>query len=310
MLLKEIQEDGNPKGFSFHRVTLEDALNEGFLYKLQQKLPKDDERQEMDEQAYFDYIKRGCVDDDYFNQEYMCVPSNDETAFITYDLLTKCAIKGHAENESHVKIELNKLAGQGVTYWVAEDPIGNGPLFLGVDIGRHKDLTVMWLGEETGGVCFTRKVAFLNKVPFRRQEKVLREEFLDLPNFARCCIDMTGIGEQMSENAQADYGSKVEPVRFTAEVKEHMAFGLKNSMEDANFRTPGEPKTEGDFRKIKKTTTISGNIRFDGERDADGHSDRFWAGALCHEARTKKGRPAAWAPEVGAIEGSYFRGRH
>ena len=168
----------------------------------------------------------------------------------------------------------------------------------------------MWLGEETGGVCFTRKVAFLNKVPFRRQEKVLREEFLDLPNFARCCIDMTGIGEQMSENAQADYGSKVEPVRFTAEVKEHMAFGLKNSMEDANFRTPGEPKTEGDFRKIKKTTTISGNIRFDGERDADGHSDRFWAGALCHEARTKKGRPAAWAPEVGAIEGSYFRGRH
>ena len=310
ILLKEIQEDGNPKGFSFHRVTLEDALNQGFLYKLQQKLPKEDERQEMDEQAYFDYIKRGCVDDDYFNQEYMCVPSNDETAFITYDLLTKCAIKGHAENESHVKIELNKLAGQGVTYWVAEDPIGNGPLFLGVDIGRHKDLTVMWLGEETGGVCFTRKVAFLNKVPFRRQEKVLREEFLDLPNFARCCIDMTGIGEQMSENAQADYGSKVEPVRFTAEVKEHMAFGLKNSMEDANFRTPGEPKTEGDFRKIKKTTTISGNIRFDGERDADGHSDRFWAGALCHEARTKKGRPAAWAPEVGGIEGSYFRGRH
>ena len=38
-LLREITERGNPKKFSLHRVTLEDALAEGFLYKLQQKLP-------------------------------------------------------------------------------------------------------------------------------------------------------------------------------------------------------------------------------------------------------------------------------
>ena len=117
----------------------------------------------------------------------------------------------------------------------------------------------------------------------------------------------------MSENAQADYGSKVEPVRFSNEVKEHMAFAIKNAMEDANFRTPDEPKTEGDFRKIKKTTTISGNIRFDGERDADGHSDRFWAGALCQEARSKKSRPAAWTPGMDGASidrRHYYRGRH
>ena len=38
-LLREITERGNPKKFSLHRVTLEDALAQGFLYKLQQKLP-------------------------------------------------------------------------------------------------------------------------------------------------------------------------------------------------------------------------------------------------------------------------------
>lgn len=310
VLLKEIEENGNPKGFSFHKVTLRDALNDGFLYKLQQKLPPEDEVQDMDEDMYFDWVRASCPDEEYFNQEYMCVPSNDETAFITYELLDKCRISGHAENESHVRIEMKQLATPGITFWVSNDPPGNGDRFVGVDVGRHKDLTVVWEGEETSGVLFTRKIAFMNKVPFRRQERVLREEFFDNPKFRRACMDQTGLGEEMAENAQADYGSKIEPVRFTGEVKASMAFSLKNRMDDANFRTPDDPKTDADFRKIKKTTTISGNIRFDGERDADGHSDRFWAGALCQEARDKKTAPAAWAPEVGAIEGSYFRGRH
>ena len=310
ILLKEITEGGNPKGFSFHKVSLEDALSQGFLFKLQQKLPKDDERQEMDEAQYFDFVKRGCTDEETFMQEYMCVPSNDETAFISYDLLNKCRVRGHVENDAHVRIEANKLGGEGITYWVADDPIGAGNLFLGVDIGRRHDLTVAWLGEETGGVLFPRKIGFFNKVTFRRQEKTLRVEFLDLENLVRACFDETGIGEQMAENAQADYGSKVEPVRFTAEVKEHMAFGIRNAMEDANFRTPDAARVESSFRKIKKTTTISGNIRFDGERDEDGHADDFWGGALCQEAKGKKSRPAAWAPVVGGIEGAYFRGRH
>ena len=291
ILLKEIQEDGNPKGFSFHRVTLQDALDQGFLYKLQQKLPKDDERQEMDEADYFDYVKRGCTDEETFNQEYMCMPSNDETAFISYDMLNRCRVGGHAENESHLRIETTKLGGEGVTYWIADDAIGNGPLYLGVDIGRHHDLTVMWLAEKTGGMLITRKVAFLNKVPFRRQEKILRDEFMRLKNLVRACIDQTGIGEQMAENARADFGYKVEPVRFLSEVKVTMAFDVRTSMEDGNFRTPDAQRVESSFRKIKKTTTVAGNIRFDGERDENGHADDFWAGALCRHAASGGSAP-------------------
>jgi phage FluMu gp28-like protein len=39
-LAREITERNNPKGFSFHKITLEDALAEGLLYKLQSKLPR------------------------------------------------------------------------------------------------------------------------------------------------------------------------------------------------------------------------------------------------------------------------------
>jgi phage FluMu gp28-like protein len=40
-LVREICERNNPKGFSFHRITLQDALDQGFLFKLQSKLPHD-----------------------------------------------------------------------------------------------------------------------------------------------------------------------------------------------------------------------------------------------------------------------------
>ena len=264
-LITEIKHKGNPKGFSLHRVTLEDALNDGFLYKLQSKLPAADPRLEMDEADYFNFIKSGCADEESFAQEYMCVPSDDASAFIDYGLLDACKIPAGADNT-----------------------IGTGPLYVGVDIGRVADLTVFWVCEDVGGVLMTRKVIVLKNTPFREQYARLRE-LLDLPNCRRCCIDASGIGRQFAEGARADYGYKAEAVVFTAAVKEKMAYALRSRMEDRTLRIIDDRATFADFRNIKKTTTSAGNIRFDGERTKDGHSDRFWAGALAVEAHGKKG---------------------
>jgi len=82
-LILEARHKGNPKKFSLHRVTLQDALEEGFLYKLQCKLPDDDERSGMDEAQYFDYIRAGAPDEETFQEEFMCVPSDDASAFLS-----------------------------------------------------------------------------------------------------------------------------------------------------------------------------------------------------------------------------------
>lgn len=63
-LVEEVKHKGNPKDMSLHTVTLQNALDQGFLYKLQQVLPSDDERQEMDEATYFDFIKNGCASEE------------------------------------------------------------------------------------------------------------------------------------------------------------------------------------------------------------------------------------------------------
>ena len=263
-LVREVREKGNPKGFSLHRVTLQDALDEGFLFKLQAKLPADDPRQEMDEADYFNFIRSGCADEESFLQEYMCVPADDEAAFLSYDLIASCE---YQEGES----------------W--EIPLQNcRDLYLGVDVGRAHDLTVIWVNEYAGGRHFTRRKIELKNKTFTEQEGVLWP-LLELPNMRRCCIDATGLGMQLAERAADRFGKyRVEGVQFTGPVKSDLAFPLRAAFEDGNLRIPFDKYLRADLRAIRKETTAAGNIRFSADRGENGHSDRFWALALALHA--------------------------
>ena len=299
-LIKEIQEGGNPKRFSFHKVTLQDALDQGFLYKLQQKLPKDDFRQEMDEAQYFDYVHDKAADEEPFLQEYMCVPSSDSDTFIGFDLIDGCRVRGTGETGA-AKSERNK---PWIKTWRSADPIGNGDLYLGMDIGRKKDLAVLWLAEDVADILVAREVKAMHRQRFAAMEAAL-DEYALMPRFRRGCIDASGMGMQFAERAIERHGGhRIEAVTFSGPVKEQLAGAVRAGMEDAKFRIPDDQFVVADFRKIRKTVTAAGNVRFEGERDEDGHSDRFWGAALCREA---KGHGATWtfapvavAPDSGA----------
>ena len=87
------------------------------------------------------------------------------------------------------------------------------------------------------------------------------------------------MGLQLAERARIKFGWKVEPVTFTAAVKEELAFGLRTDMQDKRVRIVADEKLRSDLRGIKKDVSIAGHIRFGGEA-ADSHCDRFWAKAL------------------------------
>ena len=276
-LIQEIRYKGNPKKISLHRITLEDALNQGFLHKLQAKLPPDDERQEMDETDYFNYIRSGCADEETFLQEYMCVPDDDAAAFLSYDLIDSAK---YPPNED----------------WQTDLTTATNPIYLGVDIGRDHDLTVIWAIERINGTAFTRRVIELKAATFDSQEAALYA-LLDHPAVRRCCIDQTGIGRQFAERAQKRYGTtRVEGIHFTGPVKEELAYPLKAALEDKTLRIPDTQAIATDLRSIRKETTASGNIRFVGERTTNGHADRFWALALALHAGKKAAAPFAYRP--------------
>lgn len=278
-LIDEIK-GGNPKRFSFHKITLEDALNQGFLAKLQRKLPAGDERQEMDEAAYFDFIKAGCADEETFNQEYMCVPANDAAAFISYEMLDGNHVPGTVERETGT---VDGKPSETVT-WRADAAVGDADLYLGVDPARRKDLAAFWLAADVAGVLAPVVVKTMRNATFSAQDRAL-DEFMSLRNLRRCCFDSTGMGEKTAEEMRGKWGYRFEPVRFSAASKEAMAYPVRHGLEDRTFKVPNLAKVDADFRKIRKETTASGNVRFTGERDAGGHADIFWAGALCREAK-------------------------
>ena len=269
-LIIEAREKGNPKQISLHRVTLQDALEQGFLFKLQGKLSCEDPIQAMDEAEYFDFIRSGCADEESFLQEYMCIPGDDDTAFLEYDLIASCEY----EKAEQWELSLGELKGR--------------ELYAGLDIGRKKDLTVLWILERLGDVLYTRAVVTLQNMSKPDQEAVL---WPWIERIGRTCLDYTGLGIGWGDDAQRKYGrAKVECVTFTGRVKEEMAYPVRGMMEDKKLRIPFSPAIRADLRSVTKVTTPSNNIRFTAERSENDHADRFWALALAVHAA---GTPAA-----------------
>ena len=235
--------------WSLHKTDIFQAVDEGLLDKILKRTTTQEERQ-----AWLEELRIDCFDEDTWLQEYCCTPIDESTAFLPYELITSC--------ESDV-----------------EKPISTdmSDLYLGMDIGRKKDLSIIWILEKLGLGKYSRKVHVLEKTPFTIQKEILFQ-YLSHKKLKRACIDATGLGMQLAEEAQQKFGNyKVEAITFTNAVKEELAYNLRRNFEDKSIFIPSDIAIREDLHAVKRSTTISGNIRFDAERTEQGHSDRFWA---------------------------------
>jgi len=143
--------------------------------------------------------------------------------------------------------------------------------------------------EKIADAYFTRRVITMAGQSFESQEERLNE-VLSSRAVKRCCIDETGLGRQFAERAQKKFGEyRVERVHFTGPIKEELAYPVRTMFESRRIRIPRGSEIRVDLGGIRQEMTIAGNIRFIGERNANGHCDRFWALALAlHTAKTSE----------------------
>jgi hypothetical protein len=126
----------------------------------------------------------------------------------------------------------------------------------------------------------------------------------------RACIDSTGMGAPLAESLEREFGPRVEPVSFTAAVKEDLAYRVRRRMEQRLDVIPEDGAIARAFGAVKKLVTVAGNTRFDAERTDLGHGDEFWAKALADLAAEQQPtsplsngvivgtpRDAVWQPE-------------
>ncbi len=250
--------------WSSHTTPIQLAVDEGLVDKILQKQATLEEKENwLNEQ------RDNCFDEYTWLQEYCCEAIDEASAFLTYELIHTCELDG-------LYRELSEITGD---------------LFVGMDIGRKKDLTVIWILELLGNVKYTRAIKELERTPFHIQEEVL-SNILKHRNLRRCCIDATGLGMQLAETAQKKFGQyRVEAITFTNKVKEELAYNLRTNFEDKTVYIPSEHDIREDLHSVRRITTTAGNIRFDVEKfDTSGHADRFWALALAlHSAAGNAG---------------------
>ncbi len=240
--------------WSHHKTPIYLAVDEGLVDKIFQRPTTKKEREDWIEEE-----RKNCFDKYTWLQEYCCIAIDETSAFLPYDLISTCEISDTLKPLEDIK----------------------GDLYIGVDIGRKKDLTVIWCLERLEKTKYTRHVKVLEKTPFHIQYEIL-SNILKHPKLRRCCIDSTGIGMQLSETAQKDFGKyRVEQITFTNSSKEEMAYNLRINFEDKTIYIPEDHDIREDLHSIRRITTKAGNIRFSPiTSEVSGHADRFWALAL------------------------------
>lgn len=243
--------------WSLHITPIQLAVAEGLVDKIFGRKTTEVERDEWMENE-----RKNCFDEYTWLQEYCCIAVDEACAFLPYDLIATC------ETDNILK---------------PLDLIEND-LYVGVDVGRTKDLTIIWCLECFENIAFTRHIIALKNTPFHIQEEILYS-VLSHKKFRRCCPDASGIGRQLAENAQRKFGQyRVEPIIFTNRIKEELAYNLRTNFENKRIFIPNDHEIREDLHSVRRTTTTAGNIRFDAEHSENGHADRFWALALALHA--------------------------
>lgn len=290
------------RGISIHRVTLTRALEEGFLWKLQTKLPESDQRLAMDEADYYDYQRRRVSSKERFLQEYECAPEDEANVYLSYDLLqgsfygpeddlvaTTEATKDFRGKAGTIRYLLPRgVQPAGLRDYLAALKLRGESIYHGKDVARRKDLSVDVFGGKSDGLMRVRAVVEFSAVAFSRQEEVL---YPTMPLVSRSCVDETGIGMQFAERAGEKYGAwRVEGINFNLGNKAMLAGPLKTAFEDRIMRIPDDDLFLTDLRMIRKET-VGDYERFvaSADEDGDSHADRFWGLALMLHAGKSAG---------------------
>lgn len=279
-LMMEARRGGNQ--FSRHCVTVEDAVAQGLALKvpgdhLNLWNPKDpaESRKKVDA-TFIARLRAQCLDDDQYMREYMCEPSG-LGSLITgaeYEKLYE-----YGEDGNPIK-----------TPDFIPDYV-KGDLFIGIDVGRSRDLTVIWVlergtnpnaSEGERDVFRTCAVRALYNVSFPEQQKVV-SEFLAHPLVSNCCIDAGGIGYILCESLRDEHGSMVEPYTLGGNRKGEVCERVKRFVQSERVTLPFDPDIRADLIAMRKEPTKAGHIRYEGRTNKT-HCDYFIALALALNA--------------------------
>jgi phage FluMu gp28-like protein len=297
----------NP-AYSQHVVTIHDAIADGL-----------DLRDEDGQLTTPEALRLALGDAEAWAQEYLVEFLDEATAWLSYELIAAVEdLKLEAEPAWAVELVAAAQAAHRADPTNVQPltdvalPEFAVPLGLGFDVGRRRDLSVVWLLADEPLARTTAAAIALARQPFGVQERVVWTLLARAP-VRRACIDRSGLGMQLAERAVERFGEvRVEGIDFTVDNKAILAGGLKRAFEDGSVAIPVDRTIRESLHSLKRLQTATGNFRFDADRtEATGHADHAWALGLALQAlSTGIAAVDVGEPEEAAAPGGGFtRGR-
>src|SRR5204863_4162801 len=118
-------------GWSLHTVPIQKAVEQGIVERINEKSGRNETREE-----FLARIQAECIDEEQWLQEYCCQPADESAAFISFEMIRAC--------EEDCLKDFKYLINTENT------------LYIGMDTGRKKDLTIIDVGELIGDVMYDR----------------------------------------------------------------------------------------------------------------------------------------------------------
>tara|TARA_R110002126_G_scaffold220423_6_gene365806 strand:- start:766 stop:2445 length:1680 start_codon:yes stop_codon:yes gene_type:complete len=299
------------KDYSVHRITLDDACNDGLYQRICQV--RGIEWSQASEQEWKAKLLKATATEEDALEEYFCVPKSGGGAYLNRALIE--ARMASIEQSGPV-IRLKKKNDFGlwpenlreaeILQWCIDElkPILDKldparPHVFGEDFARSGDLTVIDVGELAQDLHITVKLQVeLKNIPFRQQEQILFYIVDRLPRLRGGGMDARGNGQALAEYAQDKYGTEViECVMLSEPFYREQMPRFKSHFEDGLITIPRDDDTGTDLRALsinRRGTPCLGDVRTGQEKER--HGDAAISLFLMVYASTLDGAPIEFTP--------------
>lgn len=299
-LINEIRAGKKP--YSPHRVTFEDAVNQGLYRRI--CLRSKTSWTAKSEAEWVASVR--AIYGDGADEELDCVPSKGGGTYLSLALLESRVRKnipilrytckpGHEAVPETIRLAMAKAWCELMLRPLLEGLPSEARCFYGMDFARKCDLSVIWPLVQVQSL--TRKTPFvieLRNVPHEEQKLILFYLVGGFPLFLGGCNDAGGNGSWLAEAAAVKYGALIQQVMLSEGWYRDNMPPFKAAIEDGTIdELPDDVDTIDDFRSLelvkgvaripeKRTTGKDGNKR---------HGDGVIACVLAHVASRNPAGP-------------------
>ncbi|MBC2592687.1 hypothetical protein H5P28_00275 [Ruficoccus amylovorans] len=279
----------------YRKVTLEDAVSQGLVEKINEVAGK-----QMSREGFIADARKRARTDEIYQQEYMCNPVGGKFAIVDWPVIQRCKEETtierlHFENhavirefgEFHTAAQLTREASIAAylkgSFQKLFSAVTRHSLGFDVAASGDGDLACIYVDEVQGDAqslaglltCRTEDWHFLRLALWTILRNVTA---------INGCGDETGLGRQICWETAKEFVGRFTPVNFRG-TKHDMGFELMVALQEQRKRFPAATDHEDiarDFYALRKTGN-KGKWTFSESRNPlneHSHCDMAWAGAL------------------------------